>query len=679
MSYGLKYTIPFKSISGKDCVIRLEEKDFAGEPMELKAGGSPILIDTDADDLINPIRSSGATIQVFGSDYLRDLYTSDPQGIKVILLVGGTVKWLGYLTPDTFSQDFSSPEFIYEMEAVAALSTLKYKKFDLTNDFVTFREILQKAVDYSGYSNACLTNSVRTPSSDYFSLSIASANFYDELEEPMTYYEVLEEIAKYAGCCFTPFGDNLYFLDYKAIREGYNSYTYLNGHTGNISDIKDVREYRGTGAKLSRIPGKNKATVNCSLYEVENLLPTFDDEKSIFKKIDDTPGIIRDKKEYREIRRHYEQPKFEMFGYTYNATTGVLTQYTTHKPLAGVMDIGSQFIRSTSYAIDSPPTSLLFTDELLVKRHMYVKTQPGRQLNNGLPVIRFTSEKDIITHGDLYFCISLQVMINQNLWAVRSNSTKIQNAQNDTTFKVWASLKIGDKSYNGSSWVASSEKFPMPITVKKGDQMNEKYLSLDNTNTFDTGLGDMEGYLIKAPSEILIGKCELTIYDFEDSRLVDPFQTLLLDQYNRFRGIKLDYGIPNEQSIYGDWVDEDSKNDIVYENEISDDYVEKADDIDLKICTNPDGKLALSSVMKGDDFLTELVSDVYGTEKAENILLMRVLDMFRQPRYVINPTLKNNLTPYTVAIEPHLNNVFMVAGGEEDVKMERCTYNLIEI
>lgn len=677
--YGIKYIIPFKTLSDIPCEIRLEVKDFAGEPMELKAGGNPIVIDTNTGDLTAPIRPSGATIRIYGSDYLQDLYASDPQGIKVTLLAGGVVKWLGYLTPDTFSQDFSSPEFIYEMEAVAAFSTLKYKKFDLTADFVSFMDIINKAIEYSGYIGYYLTTSVMAGSESYYSLKIPSANFYDELGEPMTYYEAMEEIAKY-GVLLTwvPFGDKLYLIDYKAQREGHNSYLTEDG-TVTLSDIKDVRDYRGTGAKISRIPGKNKATVNCSLYEVENLLPTFDDEKSIFKKTDETTRIIKDKKEYREIRRHYEQPKFEMFGYSYSSTTHTLTQYTTHKPLTGVMDIGSQFIRSASYILDNPPTSLPFADELLVKRHMYVKTQPGRQLNSGLPIIRFTSEKDIITHGDLYFCISLQVMINQKLWAVISNSTKIQNAQNDTIFKVWASLKIGDKSYNGSSWVTSSEKFPMPITVKKGDQMNEKYLSLDNTNTFNTGLGDMEGYLIKAPTEILIGKCELTIYDFEDSRLVDPFQTFLLDQYNRFKGIKLDYGIPNEQSIYGDWVDKDSKNDIVYENEISDDYVEEADDIELKICTNPDGKLALSSVMKGNAFLTEVTHPVYGTGKPETLILLKMTDIYGSPRFAISPTLKNDAKPYSVYIEPHLNRVYMVAGGEEDIKMESCTYNLIEI
>lgn len=672
--YGIKYIIPFKTLSDIPCEIRLEVKDFAGEPMELKAGGNPIVIDTNTGDLTAPIRPSGATIRIYGSDYLRDLYASDPQGVKVTLLVGGVIHWLGYLTPDTFSQNFSSPEFIYEMEAVSALSTLKYKKFDLTNDFVTFREILQKAVDYSGYSNAYLTNAVRTASSSYFSLSIASANFYDELKEPMTYYEALEEIAKYAGCCFTPFGDKLYFLDYKAIREGYNSYTFLNGYAGNISDIKDVREYRGTGAKLSRIAGKNKATVNCSLYEIKNLIPEFNNDGATVSLIVGPPTYSEG--DYTGIIRKYVQPKFTFFHYAGGNPNSV----TESSLPVYLNNAGSSFVRTTEYETKKPPSTLSMIDELQVKT--YTDRQSalnGNYLNTNSKILKIKSDTAILTHKDVYFCINLQFK-KQTSEYTRSGDRR-ETYTSDGYANQKAMFRVGEYYYNGTGWTKRPATFGMKVIFEKGGKQYGTYRSLENKNTFDTGLGDLTGYVFRAPQRPLMGECELTLYSIESSPVsqLKTFGT----QYLYYKNIEVSYGIPDESSIWGDWVDEDSKNDVAYENAISDDYTEAADDIDLKICTNPDGKLALSSVIKGvepnTDFLTELVSDVYGTEKAENILLMRVVDMFKQPRYVIDPTLKNNLKPYTVMIEPHLNKVFMVAGGEEDVKMESCTYNLIEI
>ncbi len=115
---------------------------------------------------------------------------------------------------------------------------------------------------------------------------------------------------------------------------------------------------------------------------------------------------------------------------------------------------------------------------------------------------------------------------------------------------------------------------------------------MDNTNTFETGIGSLDGFIIKAPTEIQMGFLELTLYAFDG--ISSKYAGTILDRYLRYKDIQLTYGIPNEQSIYGDWVDKDSRNDLIYENVIEGDYIEEADEIDLKICTNPDGKLALT-------------------------------------------------------------------------------------
>ena len=119
MSYGIKYKIPFKTLSEIACEIQIAEKDYTGSSVELTPGSSPIAISYQQGDLLSPIRASSATVQVYGSDYLQDLYSSDPQGIKITLLRNGSISWIGFLTRDTFSQDISSPEFIYALECVS--------------------------------------------------------------------------------------------------------------------------------------------------------------------------------------------------------------------------------------------------------------------------------------------------------------------------------------------------------------------------------------------------------------------------------------------------------------------------------------------------------------------------------------------------------------------------------
>lgn len=681
MSYGLKYTIPFKTISEVSCVINIEVKDFVGAPSELIAGVEPIRIDTDTTDLLTPIRSSGATIQVFGSDYLQDLYTSDPQGMRVTLLVGGSVRWMGYLTPDTFSQDFSSPEFIYEMEAVAAISTLKYKKFDLTNDFVTFRDIIAQAVIYAGYDLAYLTRSVRIGTGQLYDIKIAASNFYDELGEAMTYYEVIEEIAKYLGCCFTAYGADMYLLDYAAIRAGYNSYTKLDGlstSTVTLSDAKTVANYRGTGAKISRIAGKNKATVNCSLYEIKNILPDFNDEETVIKDtnpvetIQKTVTVSGDSVAYTGIIRYYTQPRYTFYnqvwdGYSFIENDG--------DRLTNPGSIGSVFVRTTSFRDDLRPSTLNFSNEVMIKNYIPDPANPYTQvleLTGNNRIIKLNSDSLALYHKNVYFCISAEIKFNHEKFDPVESAVHKFGA--DAVINIPVKFRIGNYYYNGTTWTETESKFNLPVDVKNGDSVLGRYFKVRDTNDFTLGIGDISGFIIKAPDFNVIGDCEVTFYHFTTGQT-----NIIANEYSYIKNLVFAYGIPDEQSIYGDWVNKDSKNDLVYENVIEGDYVEEAEKIDLRICTNSDGKLALSSVIEGNDFLSTLITDAYGQDQPELLLLKRVIDLFETPRFTIDPTLKNDAKPYTIYTEPHLDKAFAVAGGDENVKMESCTYNLIEL
>lgn len=683
MAYGLKYTVPFKTISEIDAVVNIEVKDYFGQVIELTGGATPFTIPTDESDLLVPIRPSSATLSVFGSDYLRDLYTSDPQGVRITQLTGGSVHWKGFLTPDTFSQNFTNPEFTYEMECVCALSTLKYKEFDLTSDFVSFGDIIHKAMDYAGYEWAYITRSVRGSVASIPALRIASANFYDELGEPMKYYEVLEEMAKFLGCTFTPHENALLLLDMQAIGSGYNSYTSIHRITSGfiydtvvLSDLKTVTGYKGTGTKISRIAGKNKAVVNCSLYEIENILPEFDDEQTTFVDMrDDFSDTIREGKDdvtYRGIIRYFKQPKYTFWKYS---NGNPAAPFIDDSPIAS-NDTGAAFVKTTGYKESEPPSRLSFTNEIQVRRaRNYDEFFDGKVLSHDNKIIAIKSDRQILIHPDVWFCISLQVKRMFTEWAQTDWGW---SASNNQMMQQKASFRVGNYWYNGTGWTTTQSTFNMPITVKKGGKILNTYYSLDNTNTFTTGVGDLQGYTFKAPDFILMGECELTIYFVTSAFQFDPIRRMT-ELYAYYKDISVAYGIPDEQSIYGDWVDKDSKNDLIYENVIEGDYIEEADEIDLKICTNPDGKLALSSVLEGNNFLEEIETDVYGTGKAEEILIQRVIDMYDQPRFVIDPTLANNAKPWTKFTEPHLNKQFLVAGGEEDVKMERTRYNLIEL
>lgn len=672
--YGLKYIIPFKTLSNISCEIRLEEKDFSGTSLELRAGETPIVIDVEESDLLAPIRSSGTTIQVYGSSYLQDLYSSDPQGIKITLLRNGSVKWIGFLTPDTFSQDFSSPEFIYELECVSAFSTLKYKEFDLTDDFVTFWDIINEARILAGYQDIYYTNSVKAEFTDYFNLKIASANFYDELGEAMTYYEVLEQIAMFAGCCWTPYEDDLYFLDYQAIRSGYTSYTKNDGINSTqitLQDLKTVTNYKGTGTKLSRIAGKNKAIINCSLYEIDNILP--DPEEHLGLGVGQS--VVSAIKDGKDQKRHYL------------VTVPAIIKNDRIQTLQQGIDKGrSTYTYVVRYTEDAIPNKLNFDSELRV---MYYVNFAGRDAGNVLgvndAVLILKSERDVFLHQGVYLSFSCEMQANVDGSPYSLGYGQPESPDNalimteawsealsDTTWAIPLKLKIGDLFYNGTSWTTTETKFNAFFEIKKGEKQYGRFITIRDDNDYTLGIGDLSGYIVKPPPTAVTGELELTVYA-PDLTIVNTNYSV---KYAFFKNIKLDYAIQDLEGIFDPLKE---KEDVIYESIPNDTYTEEADEIDLKICTNTDGKLAFSSILEGNNFLSKIRTDVFGTGIAEEILLQRVVSLYSKPRFVINPTLENSAKPYTKFTEPHLNRQFLVAGGEEDVKMERCTYNLIEI
>ena len=65
---------------------------------------------------------------------------------------------------------------------------------------------------------------------------------------------------------------------------------------------------------------------------------------------------------------------------------------------------------------------------------------------------------------------------------------------------------------------------------------------------------------------------------------------------------------------------------------------------------------------------------------AEKLILSKVVSVFSKPRYVINPTVKNGLKPYSLVTDEGLSGVtFVNCGGSEDVLMESVETNLIEL
>ena len=716
--YRQIYTLPFQSIEENDYLVVIEKDGFTGTSTELTGSTSPFTMETSLDSPLSPYRLSTATLKIFGGDYLQNLFTPNPQGVRVKLLKNNVVEWIGFVTNDTYSQDYSNIEFEYEIELVNPLSTLKHKKYK--NDdlgTLTFYQLIVDAIKETNseikklYLSRSITNELNQ--NIYEIVSTASANYVDEQDEKMTYYEILEEIAKYLSLTITIDKGIVYFIDYIGISKGYNSYYeytidsnytfFKNSDPVTLSNSNTIQllDYAGDSSKLQINSGKNKAKVTCSLYDIDEIVPNFDDKKakSFTSNPTETYPVVYRDEPYTTIIRNYTNADFTFYNYT-----GTLTQ-SEGDTLTSSNTIGSKFVRTITYKDEEKPNVLNLNDEILIRTFIGGDnpTDEGiimsgtNRLKPTHPIFTVKSNRKYTFLNNTYFYITF----NYKMLLYLGQIEKKWNTTRDTIISIPVELKVGSNYYNGTSWTTTPSKFNVNLEtlyVKDGiggDHKVSTYLFGDynrvkNTNDYTLGIGEVDGYIINPPTNNIFGAVELTLFS-NDSTLHSPNWTYIegfkvTGKYNFIKDFKFGYVLPSD-NIYNDY--EESKSDIVYENIIDTSYVEELEEeIELKICTFPPNyrKLTNSSAfISSGSNLVLLESLKYSPlniiDIPEKILINKVIDYFKTPKYQISiPIMNKLLYPYTLITDANLTGKrFIYAGNEIDYEFEKNNINLIEI
>ena len=194
-NYTPEYKIPFKNRDNEDMMILVCTENAGNEGGENwfeLVGGTPVFeIEYNSDEfLYTPTRFSGATLKVVGGDYLQSLFTTDYHFYKVLLKKGDQILWNGFVTPEIYSQDYSSNQFELEIECVSAMSTLQYIKFEHNADKISFKDLIIKCVNESKgeFDHIFIPKSYTENLSDIF---VSCGNFEDEEGEKMTLDECL--------------------------------------------------------------------------------------------------------------------------------------------------------------------------------------------------------------------------------------------------------------------------------------------------------------------------------------------------------------------------------------------------------------------------------------------------------------------------------------------------------
>lgn len=296
----MKYIGYFKDLKNRLYTLNIITGGDSSSNKEITLGDSPFTTEMSSSGktLYKSAKYQSATVNIVSDEYYFDMYSSKAHDNRIILYNSkNDIEWTGYLTPNVYNNSWEGGNQKMEIEAIDALSTLQYFKYECVNgsskDVVSFTSILNKLLSKcDSYSKFYFSSNTKLTSDSTGSLIdnlfISEENFYDQKDDKETDEDVawdmknvLEAICLYMGVTVTAYKDNVYFIDYDAIKNGINTYyeyTINNIGTPNLVTLSSnysitADNYEGSGQSISLSDVYNKVTVKDRLYTYDSVIP----------------------------------------------------------------------------------------------------------------------------------------------------------------------------------------------------------------------------------------------------------------------------------------------------------------------------------------------------------------------------------------------------------------------
>lgn len=719
----MRYTSQFSNIDNKQYYIYITTNGDSTTTKEIKLGAEPLTTAYEGSDdyLYKPVKYSSTTIKILSEDYLYDLYSSKAQQNKVeVLNYMGNMVWVGYTTPNLYSQGYENPIEEIEVECIDALSTLQYYDYTPINSnksIVTFIELINHLLSKcNAYSRFYISNATYNPNypNEYFweKLKISEMNFFDEDDEPMKCDEVLEELCQFMNLTCYASGNEVFFVDYDAIKNGINTYyRYSVGTTTNPTIVTlehshtiTSNDYAENGSTLSLDNVYNRAIVKSELYSFDDAIPNIFDEKDLVNYgtnqiytenlsiVDETIG----KGKHKVFMRYYKNPKYKSFYYTTGLTQVTAPSTINYKYTQDY--VGATICKGFTKEVDNfndDITNVQFTDYILLHSHntnnttvhtrkQYDMLEKAGETDNlyitlaeekGVPVFQSVVDYDpaFLGGNDAYFIIegSYLQMDRQGKMFIPE---KYDNS-NDTLIEenLWlkAKLEFNGQYWNGTQWTTTDTCFKLEFSSNQNDHHINKDFTIKNNINWDMGL-EGEGYAIKIPSfGVSTTRPILTLYSPHRNNADYRCDAVWLKNF----GISLVIGDKN--------LDSENDTDTEYSNVIDEDFVNEMDDVNFKICSWDDKAPNYSAVaqINGANLLyldTTHNKATKQTLRQEEHFIYRLVNQYSTPSTILELSLKNDYKMYSTLTDSYLTKTFIIDSVTIDWFWDKAELKLIE-
>ena len=522
---------------------------------EVILSASPVVINYtgDMDDPLKPIRSSECQINIVTDSFPTEIYTAKVKDTEVKVYKGDNLLWKGYMEPNVYSQPLDNGLVELEIVALDYLATMEEVEYNVD---------VQSVRSFYDLITSCTGLTVETTENlDYYCLD---SNFTDEDGDNMTNYEVVENILLYLGLCCYQKADKVIIYDPVEA-------------SGNVYNSDIITKTPGT---LSIGETYNKITINSSVYNDDDYFKDF--SAAEYLNSYSAYPLVTNEAVTKVFGGQYQILKSQLAKFKSYNDSGEQIDYTvglkarTAFPIKlknwNYKDKETKTQKPWQYWICFPYNTKYLAAE--GERVIYEVSNFSPPYQTGYLCVNFDTLADI----DIETPIALEGYYKSS--SDEDQNRKIDPTNSDVKYNpyVYCSIKFGDFSWDGSTWVRREEYFKVYIG-EKGDTVQRR-VHKTRSNLYLNGT-QQQGWCIPLPDTRAV--CGSLSFKLRCPRFGDEDVTFVY-----MKGFSLSY--IQEEVDNGVFVNEEDRykqsEDMVWVGKGSNPKCSEYKEIDLKLCTN---------------------------------------------------------------------------------------------
>ncbi len=720
---AVRWQIRFKTLSEHDGLVKVYDSTYSGDAIDLTPAVSAISTTIKQEELFEPVVSDSGYLRVIDNglpaEHIEDMHPLGAFDRPVEFYLDNILKWRGYISPESFTEDWEPAPREVAFPLVGALSVLD--SVNIANngtDLQTIAAFIKEILEATGFNWDRVLIAKQMVSVDEYNIfpemrlflsryDFVSFNTAQNVEDPdwtryvgVSYLTCLRAICTYFGWTACQEGADLVLTNSRLdlLESGFNalSWAHLSAlaadYTTTVTETPVPRPvltlqgliFDGINHRISTRNGRKKVTVESTVSASGNLMPQlrYNGKTLETQGVDligpepSTPIDIHGRV------RFLDPSKESVYLYSYEWYADRETFARKNWAVPGtpfVMQPRADVVEAATWE-DNELHRITRPDYKKYLRLCRMEITDGKKILDGdKPLAELSGGEPGYFSAGGALCLSAYVR-NNYVRDPNPSTPPTMPSTDDNGLTQWGpfgaslrmSISLGDKYWDGSSWGDTETIISVPVdSTREGygnpDDPYEGVIKDNNDGRFKNAVG----YVIPVPDS-MYGRIKITLYPWSSPMyLGDEINTLYL------RDIRMDY--------YNDALTDDPGNSGVKLALLTGRSYKDDADVSLSMASLSDEQTALASnqyLMWQNKPLQDIqMTYVDGSvlTQPEYWLVDSLCKAFTKPATWLELEVRrdNSITPYSVITSD--GKRFIVAGivtdySDEHIKMYIVSY-----